>query len=160
MVLVLHLSFSFHPHCFTSFRESSHRGCKIVLTGQRWPSLRRSLECPTKHVCLLNPFAVSEAWTPRDQQWTRIRHWDSNTTILLDPTEEELLSPSPPPPPVFIRARCSSKDTSCGNIDSCMLSHYLLDGASPLPGEENVLLPHADLPLAWSVAHVEGLRSH
>jgi hypothetical protein len=99
-----------------------------LFAGHRWPGLRRSLEAPTQHVCWLNPFTKnSTEWEPPAEGWKRIVHLKSNTTFFVNrPTKNSqslsakicVSNTCPPPVPI-----------------GRLMSHYLLDGASPLPGE-------------------------
>ena len=93
--------------------------------GQRWPALRRALEAPPQQVCWHNPF-VSSDW---EAGGLRVRHAPSNATFFVRELAQNQSSPSaagtewPAPMPVGLAGRGGHH----------LFSHYLMDGASPLP---------------------------
>ena len=84
--------------------------------GDRWPTLRAALAERVEHVVWQNPFAQAPAAFDATM-WNAVSH-SSGCTLMTRRTDAEL--PPAKPMPVL-----SSADT--------VLSHYAMDGASPLP---------------------------
>ena len=100
-----------------------------VYGSKRWSELRAALEKPTEHVAWINPFCeIQEQTASRLLQeekifdasvWKLVRYSDKfSFMVQRDDVPSDLKVNMPPPAPIGLRQ---------------LHSHYVLDGASPLP---------------------------
>lgn len=87
--------------------------------GSRWPSLHDALMRPTEHVAWMNPFVSHRE--PFGKGFLKLQH-SSSTVIMMHPSGAPAFRAMPSPTMVLTEQTTRS-----------LCSHYLLDGASPLP---------------------------
>ncbi len=101
--------------------------------GERWTRLQPALSTPVEHVAWLNPFSSAGATESASfdlAHWT-VYHANPGCTLLGRRTEPPLDENVEMPVPVQVRALpCTAAETSASQD---LASHYVLDGASPLP---------------------------